>query len=661
MKKIAYFVFFVLMLFVFTMSTYASEVIVVNGGDVRFRVAPNTSKGVIASFNSGTQLILLNKNAGVGNGCSEGYVWYKGRYENKVGYICSKYALIQEVEDLKQEDYPTYGEYLIALGFPTDYVDKLTLIHEKYPNWKFTPMKVPEDFNEILRLEYDGHDKGWSLLEDTGHYFDGLKSFDTWSYNYLTNEFSTKFTGGGWNWYAASRDTIAYYLDPRNFLDEKYIFMFENLAYNELYHTKDGVQLMLNGSFMESGFADLEGTKTFVDAFMDAGITNDVSPYVLVSRVIQEVGVKGSTIVSGTVAGYEGYYNFYNIKAAGNSAEETIAKGLNHAVSQGWNTKYKAIVGGASFLGDDYFSVGQDSLYLQKWDVIGKSLVDHQYMQNIQAPYHEASKMYNGYSRANLLGNAFIFTIPVFNNMPEVTKLPNKGNPNNYLSSLSVNGGYLFKDTTTETEFDLNLDINTTSIQIDATKVASTATVSGTGTVALNGTEQIVPIVVTAENGDVRTYNINVTRSGDKAIAVSEILRLANIKNDGNYMFGFVVGTDISEIQKNIIDKETKASVITLDKDGNSKINGAVASGDKVKINTDSEEKEYTIIINGEVTGDGVIDKLDALAVVRYFYQYTSYDGALKAAADVNGDNVIDKLDALAILRDYYGYAKIEQ
>lgn len=649
------------MLFVFSMSTYASEVIVVNGSDVRFRSSPTVSSDILERFYSGDQLTLLNRNAGTGNGCPDNYVWYKGQYGNKVGYICSKYALIQEVEEIKPEDYEEYSEYLSSLGFPDEYIEKLLIIHAKYPNWKFNAMILDIDFNEFIRLEYDGYSKGWSLIEDTGSYYDGLKSFDSWSYNYLTNEFSTSFRGGGINWYAASKETISYYVDPRNFLDERYIFMFENLGYNELYHTADGVALMLKGTFMENGYADSENQKTYVDAFMDAAITHDVSPYVLVSRVIQEIGSQGSTIVSGTVAGYEGYYNFYNIKASGTSASDTIANGLKHAVSMGWNTHYKAIVGGASFLSDDYFSVGQDSLYLQKWDVIGNNIVNHQYMQNIQAPYHEASKMYNGYNKSNLLGNSFIFTIPVFKNMPQETKLPNKGNPNNYLSSLSVNGGYLFEEPTTETEFSLNLDSSTTAIQIDASKVSSYATVEGTGTISLVGLEQVVSIVVTAGNGDVRTYNIKITRSDQQAIAISEILRLGNIKNDGNYMFGFKVGTDISEIKKNIIDREVKAEVTAFDKDGNSKINGAVASGDKIRIKTDSEEKEYTVVMYGDVTGDGVIDKLDALAVLRYFYQYTSYDGALKMAADVTGNGVIDKLDALAIVRDYYGYEKIEQ
>ncbi len=40
-------------------------------------------------------------------------------------------------------------------------------------------------------------------------------------------------------WYVASRDTVSYYLDPRNFLSEEYIFMFEDIKYNASIHTED--------------------------------------------------------------------------------------------------------------------------------------------------------------------------------------------------------------------------------------------------------------------------------------------------------------------------------------------------------------------------------------------------------------------------------------
>jgi beta-N-acetylglucosaminidase len=642
------------------MHTYASEVIVITGNSVRFRGEPTTAvNNIKATLDDGVELVLLDKNVPAGNGC--GKVWYKGQYGSEIGYVCSEFADIVEVKEINPEDYTEYSEYLKELGFPEEYIVKLIELHAKHPNWQFRVMNSNIDFNNLVKLEYDGHAKGWSLIEDTGRYYDGYKSFDSWSYNYLTDVFSNDFRGGGDNWYAASKNTIAYYVDPRNFLDDSHIFMFENLGYNEKYHNKAGIELMLKGTFMESGYADVENQKTYADAFIDAALAYDVSPYVLVSRVIQEIGPKGSTIISGKVSGYEGYYNFYNINAAGNTASETIANGLKYAKAQGWNTHYKAIVGGASFLGDDYIAAGQDSLYLQKWDIIGSNIVNHQYMQNIQAPYHEAVKTYKGYNNAGLIESAFVFTIPVYKNMPVETKLPNKGNPNNYLSSLAVNGDYLFDKASTKTEFNLNLSLATTSIEISATKVSGKAVVSGTGTVSLSGEKQTIPIVVTAQNGDIRTYNINVTRTESVAIAVGEILRLLNIKNDGTYMYGFDVGMDISKIKSNIISKEAKAEVTSVDKNGKSKTSGVIASGDQIKIKTDSEEKTYTLIIYGDVNSDGKISSADYITIKNHIMDVTKLGSLEQTFADANKDGKVSSADYITIKNHIMDVKKIIQ
>ena len=647
MKKISYFIFFVTMLLVFSIHVSASEIVIITGYDVRFRPEPNTNNTPITSFDSGDELTLIDKNAGSGNGCTK--EWYKVSYGSREGYVCSQYARIEVIEEIDPEDYKEYSEYLTQLGFPETYISKLVDLHVKHPNWQFRVMNVDYDFDKLVSKEYDGYYKGWSLIEDTGRYYDGYKSLDSWSYNYLTNEFSTKFNGGGDVWYAANKETIAYYIDPRNFLNNERIFMFETLSYNNLYHTKEGIDLMLKGTFMESGYADEVNAKTFADAFLDAAVQYKVSPYVLISRVIQEVGAKGSTIVSGTVSGYEGYYNFYNIKAAGKTKDETIANGLNHAKDKGWDTKYKAIIGGASFLAEDYIDDGQDTLYLQKWDVVGSTFVSHQYMQNIQAPYTESIKTYRGYNDIGLLENTFVFMIPVYKNMPSETKLPNKGNPNNYLSSLSVNGHYLFDKATTETEFSMNLAKDTTSIEIAADKVYSKAVVSGTGSVSLSSDNETIPITVTAQNGDIRIYKINITRTDEIPLSISEILRVLDIRNDDSYIYGLKVGTDIGLIRQNIINRESKAEVTTFDKNGNSKTSGIIASGDIINIKTINEERKYQIVIYGDANSDGKINSADYIAIKNHIMDVTKLNDIEQLYSDATKDGKVNSADYIAI------------
>ena len=270
-------------------------------------------------------------------------------------------------------------------------------------------------------------------------------------------------------------------------------------------------------------------------------------------------------------------------------------------------------------------------------------------MQNIQAPSTESIKTYNGYKNIGLVNSSFVFTIPVIKNIPMETKLPDSGNPNNYLSSLAVNGGYLFDKVTHDTEFKLNLDINTTSIDISATKVYSGSVVTGTGSISLSGETQVIPITVTAKNGDIRVYNINITRTGEVAIAVSEILRLLEINNDGTYMYGFQLGTDISLIKKNIIDKESKAEVSSFNKNGESKTSGIIASGDKIKIKTGSEEKEYTIILYGDVNSDGKISSADYIMIKNHIMEVSKLGNLEMEFADANKDGKVNSADYIAI------------
>ena len=229
----------------------------------------------------------------------------------------------------------------------------------------------------------------------------------------------------------ASEKAVAYLMDSRNYLNEKYIFQFEELSYNPDTYTIEGIEKVLNGTFMyqksireyynNNEFEDI----TFAKAIMNAANSSGVSPYYLAARIRQEIGISGSDSIYGTYKGYEGYYNFYNIGA--NSGEDPIGNGLKYAsnTTMGkyllpWNDPVKAIKGGAIWIATNYIAVGQDTLYFQKFDVVsnGTALYNHQYMQNIFAARSEGYTTYSTYSKLGLLDNNYNFIIPVYENMP---------------------------------------------------------------------------------------------------------------------------------------------------------------------------------------------------------------------------------------------------
>ena len=319
----------------------------------------------------------------------------------------AKKVLLKTVEDIKdkvnEENYPGYKEKLIALK-------------QANPNWNFTLYYTNLDWNTVIYNQTDGY-HGKSLVQGkTG----------AW----LCTRCGTKeYDAGGWM--CASKQAVAHLMDVRNYLNESYIFQFEKLSYSPDTYTLEGIEKVLNGTFMykksireyynNSSYENI----TFAQAIMEAATSSGVSPYYLAARIRQEVGINGSGSTSGTYKGYEGYYNFYNIGA--NSGTDPIGNGLKFASSNTgtyllpWDNPAKAIKGGAIWIARNYIAVGQDTLYFQKFYVVnnGTGYYNHQYMQNIFAAKNEGYTTYKTYKELGLLDNNYNFVIPLYENMPK--------------------------------------------------------------------------------------------------------------------------------------------------------------------------------------------------------------------------------------------------
>ena len=261
-------------------------------------------------------------------------------------------------------------------------------------------------------------------------------------------------------WVDCSRQAVEYTMDPRNFLNEVRIFQFETLSFEEATSTKSTIEKILYGTefynkkvdYYNSSGALISTNSLYSDLILNAGRTSRVSSLHLSARIKQEVGpFLSHSSISGTVDGFKGLYNFYNIGATSSSEPMgAIKNGLQYAKDgKGmssdkkakylipWDNKEKAITGGAIFIGESYINVGQNTIYLQKFDVNDErngTLFTHQYMTNVLAPYSEGKSTYNGYKNGNILNSNLSFLIPVYENMPELpTETPNI-NPNDYTS-----------------------------------------------------------------------------------------------------------------------------------------------------------------------------------------------------------------------------------
>ncbi len=260
--------------------------------------------------------------------------------------------------------------------------------------------------------------------------------------------------------------------------------------------------------------------KTYVDMIMSAAVQSNVNPYVLASMLIQEQGVKGTSgLISGTTSPYEGHYNFFNIQAYHSGNQTATQRGLWWASQSGshlrpWNSREKAIIGGAMYYGEKYVHAGQNTFYLKKFNVQGSDPYKHQYMTYVEAAASEGIKLSRAYT-AEMKAVKLEFFIPVYKEMPnEIAKKPEgDGSPNNKLASLSVEGYNISPSFNADTStYDLIVDSSVSSVKVNAGSMDSKASVSGTGTINLSQANTQVSIEVRAENGTTRKYVINIVK-----------------------------------------------------------------------------------------------------------------------------------------------------
>lgn len=695
--------FSMLLIFEFSKTmAYTEKTGTVNGTNVNVRVGAGTSHSKLQYLGKNVQLNVGNTVKIIGEAnATDGSLWYNIKFEYKsgaelTGYMHSAYIDVDDYSYTEDSDFETY---LSKQGFPESYKTGLRKIHSKYPNWVFVADHVDYEWETVVKNESV---VGRSLVGRNS--ISSWKSLDYGSYNWETGQWAT-FDGSAWC--AASKELVAYSMDPRNFLDETYIFQFELLSFNANIHKIENVEMLLKGSFMANNesIPGISYAKTFMDAAAEAG----VSPYHLASRVIQEVGSKGT---SGSVTGYyapstgnvyQSLFNFYNIGAYASGGRGAVENGLIYASKtdasnmRPWNTRYKAIVGGAIFIGKGYINIGQDTIYYEKFDLVGTPYT-HQYMTNIQAPKSEALKMSKAYTDEMKKNISLVFKIPVYKNMPEnACPCPTgDGSPNNVLESLVINGYNL---TPTFSKFTENYDVivpsDVSKIGISATALDGGATISGTGTKELKVGSNRIEVVVTASNGNKRTYTIIVVRKTPEQSSTTKPVETTKPttkpvettkpeetakptettkpqvlaptysttynKIDDTYLTGIKVGTTASDLKKTF--SVSNCTVELYKKDGITVNTGKVATGNKVLIKDTSGKviKEYLCVIYGDINGDGDIAILDLVYVKRHLLSVIKLDGAFAKAADVNKKNGVDILDLVYVKRALLGVINITQ
>ena len=276
-------------------------------------------------------------------------------------------------------------------------VDKLL---EQHPEWQFEVLYTGLDFYTAVQGEYE-------------HY-----SVDDQGNRHYANLVDTNVYKGAWiapnpvvtgNWAQASYNGIAYFMDPRNFLNDTDAFQFVDLSdYYNSGATLESIQYQVNGTFLNN----------FAEDVRISCEHKNVNPYYIIARLFQEQGKNGSPTIYMDGGDGKQYFNPFNIGAVNGN---DVATALANAKQYGWDSMQKGIEGGISFIRQNYLDENQNTLYLNKFDVNPNSpggFYTHQYMQNLSAAYSEARKFRSAYVDTGTLDNTIKFIIPVYENMP---------------------------------------------------------------------------------------------------------------------------------------------------------------------------------------------------------------------------------------------------
>lgn len=542
-------------------------------------------------------------------------------------------------------------------NFPKEYQEALTQIQKLHPNWTFEAYYTGIPWKTLILNETATHGRNRVI-----------KSADL-SWLCSCGNIASGYT-------CASEGIVKYYLDPRNFLNEVNVFQFLEISYNSKIHTIDGIKSAVKGTFLDSEVTytviekkevevekeievnnttvsnntvventitktetvkeiqdvEIEYKKHYAEIILEAAKESNMSPYSIVTKIIQEVGTNGSSSVSGTYDGYKGYYNFYNLGAydTGNA----IVNGLKYAREKGWNNQYKAIIEGAKEIANSYTNAGQNTAYFYKWDVVGTKILAsgktqsvsgsdmfwHQYMTNVQDPTSQSKSLYNTYAKNNVLDKELNFIIPVYEDMPTENAMP---------SGLTTDDGDLYY-------------VNCT----DGLAIREKPTTSGKKIGTIYKNTLVVMLERECKEADGYKWDKVQLSNGVTGYIASKYLTFKSASTKKEYKY------EETEDNKNII---IMTLGITIEKIEGGTAVGEIKTGAKIKIG----DKEYTAVVLGDTNGDGTIKATDYMNLKNFITGKTKPSEAQKKAADVNGDGEVKATDYMKLKNYLTGKSKI--
>ena len=408
-------------------------------------------------------------------------------------------------------------------SFPESYRQGLRNVHAVYPNYRFIADEPGMDFQELVKAE-QGKKVADVLPESYRAMYD--ESFGYYE-NYDWDSGEWKMSEGRFTY--ASDEVIAYYLDPRNFLNTSEIYMFVRQSYSGN-TSVDDLRSFLEGTFLANGYTpnpydadDVRLAGDYAAVLMEAAQISGVNPFVLATTIFSEQGYTGdSPLAQGYYEANNGkkyisYFNFFNFGATGSDHDNVVVNGMERAKSEGWTSRYKSIVGGAVLYGKNYINNAQDTYYYKNFNVLnGYNSLWHQYATAVNNSYQSGVIMKDVFAGSTYA--ALEFRIPVYENMPSsAAQLPEKSSSQNnyYFADMQATG--------LEPAFTMANRDYTMTVTGDTTlkvSVPKWATYEGSSSYAIAPGKTVIRLDVRSQTGYLRSYSVTVTSPVDCTLYV---------------------------------------------------------------------------------------------------------------------------------------------
>ena len=554
---------------------------------------------------------------------------------------CNKtYAVTQtistDINSINTNKYPQIKELIQGLK-------------KAHPNWNFKILYTGLDWNEVIANEYVGHGRSpRSLVQANNSKYSG-----DWICSICGDE--TYDTG---KWHCASEGAIAYMLDARNSINSSDIFQFLELSYTD--YNIETIRKMVSGTFLNQ--------ESYINTIVNTAKKYNVNAYYIVAKILQEQKPGGTPLTKGEGHNgqYIGYYNVFNLGTSGSGNDNVIYAGLKYAKEHRWTSIELSIEGGAQIIAEKYISKGQNTLYLQKFDVDASDgkLYWHQYSQNILAAQSEGTRIRTTYTNMGALDGEYTFIIPVYENMPATASIRPATKSSDTPESTDIVRVNVEKSLRlrnqpngSETVGWVYTDETLTRLEKATTKVGGTY---WDYVMKANGTKGYAARETYESESTYKLYLVPVNQNPtpdptpeptpepepEENIIKNETIKIDKSTNTILAILG-ATGNNIIDLMKTEITVKNNKGENLLPTD-------TLLTGYNI-------DDKYTISVLGDVNGDGTIDSGDLLAIQKDLLNAKKLNTKAKQlSADVNQDGIIDSGDLLKIKKQLLGVSKIE-